>query len=271
MRHDLQYRRQLSVSLPRPTTANIMGLPVVLFSPDETLAQIVQAINRSERLLIGHVNAHAFNLVAHSPKLSAFFTQHADWVLCDGFGVRLAARLLGQPLPPRHTLPDWLPRLCDTAVHREFSLFLLGAQPGVAAQAAEHLQAAHSGLKIVGTQHGYFDQRPGSPDCRAILETINQAQPDILLVGLGMPLQEYWLMENWPHLAVKVALTGGAIFDYASGALPRPPRWMCDHGLEWLGRLLIEPRRLWRRYLIGLPAFAGHILRYRNAGSRVVE
>jgi N-acetylglucosaminyldiphosphoundecaprenol N-acetyl-beta-D-mannosaminyltransferase len=78
-----------------------------------------------------------------------------------------------------------------------------------------------------------------------------------------MPLQERWLMENWDHIDANVALTGGAVFDYVSGELQRAPRWMTDNGLEWLGRLLIEPRRLWKRYLIGNPLFIWRVLKQR--------
>ncbi|MCI5189977.1 MAG: WecB/TagA/CpsF family glycosyltransferase [Candidatus Electrothrix sp. AS4_5] len=83
------------------------------------------------------------------------------------------------------------------------------------------------------------------------MEHINTIKPNILILGLGMPLQERWLKENWTKLEVNIGLTGGAVFDYVSGELRRGPRWMTDNGMEWLARLLIEPKRLWKRYLIG--------------------
>lgn len=91
---------------------------------------------------------------------------------------------------------------------------------------------------------------------------------DILIVGFGMPLQERWLVENRVGLDVRVALAGGAVFDYVSGRLRRAPRLLTDHGFEWLGRLLIESRRLWRRYLVGNPVFLARVLRQRLFGSR---
>ena len=91
----------------------------------------------------------------------------------------------------------------------------------------------------------------------------NAVKPNILIVGFGTPLKERWLMENWDRIEVNVALTGGAVFDYVSGELRRAPRWMTDHGLEWLARLIIEPCRLWKRYLIGNPLFLWRVLKQR--------
>jgi N-acetylglucosaminyldiphosphoundecaprenol N-acetyl-beta-D-mannosaminyltransferase len=102
-----------------------------------------------------------------------------------------------------------------------------------------------------------------------VLQAINATSPDILLVGLGMPIQERWLMENWGFVKAKVALPVGALFDYLAGEIPRAPHWMTDHGLEWLGRLIVEPRRLWRRYLLGNPRFLWLVLKQRLGLLRV--
>jgi N-acetylglucosaminyldiphosphoundecaprenol N-acetyl-beta-D-mannosaminyltransferase len=187
-----------------------------------------------------NVNAHALNLCHEDGRLRDFFAE-ADVVFCDGTGVRLAARMLGERPPERITYADWLPRLAVLAEERGFSLFFLGARPGVAGEAARRLRARHPGLKIVGVRHGYFDHRAGSPENGAVVAEINAARPDVLLVGLGMPLQERWLMENRHRLDVGVALTGGAVFDYASGRLRRGPRLLTDNGLEWLARLSSSP------------------------------
>ena len=99
---------------------------------------------------------------------------------------------------------------------------------------------------------------------------INVASPGVLLVGFGMPTQEIWLDANWPDLTVNVALTVGALFDYVAAAVPRAPRWATDNGLEWLGRLLIEPRRLGRRYLVGNPLFVWRVLGQRLRGEKAI-
>ena len=211
-----------------------------------------------------NVNAHCLNLCYGDPALRRFFNA-ADLVFCDGAGVRLAAKILGGHLPERITYADWLPRLASFAESEGLSLFFLGARPGVAENAARRLRGTHPTLKVVGVRHGFFDRVSGGPENEAVVAEINAASPDVLLLGLGMPLQERWLMENLGRLNVGVALTGGAVFDYASGGLRRGPRLLTDNGLEWLARLLVEPGRLWRRYLLGNPLFLARIVRQRLA------
>ena len=97
----------------------------------------------------------------------------------------------------------------------------------------------------------------------ALVEDINRVKPNLLFVGFGMPLQEFWLMDNWSQIQANVALPVGALFDYVAETIPRAPRWMTDNGLEWLGRLMVEPQRLWRRYIIGNPLFLLRILKQR--------
>jgi N-acetylglucosaminyldiphosphoundecaprenol N-acetyl-beta-D-mannosaminyltransferase len=127
--------------------------------------------------------------------------------------------------------------------------------------AARVLHHAFPALKIVGTRHGYFDKTANSVESDGVIRHINDVRPDILVVGFGMPVQEQWLADNWTALDVSVALTGGAVFDYVSGTLRRPPKWMQGVGLEWLGRMLIEPRRLWRRYVVGNPLFMARVVK----------
>jgi N-acetylglucosaminyldiphosphoundecaprenol N-acetyl-beta-D-mannosaminyltransferase len=183
-------------------------------------------------------------------------------VFCDGFGVKWGARLAGQPPPQRYTPPDWIDPLCGACAQRGLSLFLLGDKAGTVEKAAHTLQARHAGLRIAGWQHGFFDKRAGAEN-DAVIRAINAAQPDVLLVGFGQPAQELWLDANWAALEAPVAMTVGALFSYVAGDVRRAPRWMTEHGLEWLGRLLIEPRRLWQRYLIGLPVFFARVLMAR--------
>jgi len=187
----------------------------------------------------------------------------ADIVRPDGTGLKLGAKILGVNTSPRITWADFAWQLAEFAEPRSFTSFFLGAYPGVAEKAAARLKERFPNLRVVGTHHGYFDKTPGNPENEAVIQQINAVKPNILIVGFGMPLQERWLMENWERIEANVALTGGAVFDYVSGELRRPPQWMTDHGLEWLGRLIIEPRRLWQRYLIGNPLFLWRVLKQR--------
>ncbi len=225
-------------------------------------AEIERLVRGGRRGLVLNVNAHCLNLCYEDPRLRDFLNG-AEAVLCDGAGVMLAARILGERIPQRITYADWIWQLADLASARGFSLYFLGARPGVAREAARRLRERYPDLEIVGVRHGYFDYSAGAAENEAVVEEINASAPDILLVGLGMPLQERWLMENIEGLDAGVVLTGGAVFDYVSGRLRRGPRFLTDSGFEWLARLLVEPRRLWRRYLLGNPLFLLRVLRQR--------
>ena len=137
-------------------------------------------------------------------------------------------------------------------------MFWIGGAPGIAERAAQSYALA-TGTRTAGVQHGFFDHRAGSPDNRTLIERINRAEPDLLFVNMGMPLQERWLADHWDRLNAKVAIAAGALVDHLAGRVRRPPRWVANCGLEWAVRLAIEPKRLWRRYLVGLPAFGAAV------------
>jgi N-acetylglucosaminyldiphosphoundecaprenol N-acetyl-beta-D-mannosaminyltransferase len=154
--------------------------------------------------------------------------------------------------------------LAAFAASEGHTLYFLGARPaGVGEEAARRLTERFPALKIAGVHHGYFDHAAGSPENESVIEEINAAKPQILVVGFGMPRQERWLMDNWDRVDANVALAGGAVFDYFSGRLRRGPRLLTDNGFEWLARPLVEPARLWRRYLLGSPLFLLRVLRQR--------
>ena len=240
----------------------MLGVGVDPLTVEELHAEIERLVRGRKRGLVLNANAHCLNLCYEDPALRGFLNG-AEVVFCDGAGVMLAARILGGRIPARITYADWAWQLAAFAATRGFSLYFLGARPGVAQEAARRLKRRYPELEIAGVHHGYFDRSTGSSENEGVVEEINAAAPDILLVGLGMPLQEHWLMENRQRLDVGVALTGGAVFDYVSGRLRRGPRLLTRGGLEWLARLLAEPRRLWRRYLVGNPLFLLRVMRQR--------
>jgi N-acetylglucosaminyldiphosphoundecaprenol N-acetyl-beta-D-mannosaminyltransferase len=247
---------------PAKERVNVLGVGVDPVSVAELHARILGIVCEGGHALVLHVNAHGLNLCYRDPALRSFFNA-ASVVFSDGAGVVLAARILGQHLPERITYADWAWQLAAFAERENLSLFFLGARPGVAERAVACLKERHPNLKVVGAHHGYFDQDPGSPENEAVLKEINASRPDVLLVGFGMPLQERWLMHIWDRVDARVALTGGAVFDYVSGELKRGPRILTDNGFEWFARFLIEPKRLWRRYVIGNPLFLSRVLKQR--------
>jgi N-acetylglucosaminyldiphosphoundecaprenol N-acetyl-beta-D-mannosaminyltransferase len=240
----------------------ILGVRVHAVDVVRLHEEIGRAVASGRRTLVLHANAHGLNL-AHRERWLRDVLNAGDIVFCDGKGVEYASRFLGGPRLYRITYADWMWQLAAFAEASSISLYLLGAAPGVTELAAEKLRARCPKLRIAGTGHGYFDQSPGSTESGEVVARINAARPDVLLVGFGMPLQERWLQHYWPALECRVALTAGACFDYASGRLRRAPLWLAWNGFEWLGRLIIEPRRLWRRYLLGNPYFVWLVLRQR--------
>lgn len=239
-----------------------LGVKIDAIRLPTLLEVICQSAVTGRRVTIEYVNIYALNLAHQEPWFREFLNR-CEITYCDGIGAKLGADLLGLRLPQRMTPPDWLSELARLCVENDFTLYLLGSRPGIAEKAAHRLSTGAPGLRVVGAGDGYFEKTPGCAQNRAVVDQINAAQPDILLVGFGMPLQERWLAENRDDLEAKVVLLVGAAFDYLSGETWRAPRWMTDRGLEWLGRLVIEPGRLWKRYLIGIPLFIGHILQDR--------
>lgn len=240
--------------------AEILGVRIDSLPLGALLEEIDQAASSNRRMLIAHVNITALNLAYKLPWLRQFYNQ-ADRVYCDGMGVMVGARLLGCTIQYRYTLADWVWLLAEMAARRGHILYLLGNPPGAAQRAANRLQECCPTLRIAGTQHGFFDKSPGSSESRQIIESINAANVDILLVGFGMPVQEQWLMDHWHLLKVNTAITCGALFEYVAGDLHRGPAWMTQNYMEWLARMIISPRRYAWRYMRDIPLFYWRILK----------
>ncbi len=243
-------------------TVSLLGVTINTLPVEAVIDYILQTIIQRQKAIIAYVNVHALNIAQDIPWFRDFLNQ-ADLTYCDGFGIKWSARFLGAEIPERFTPPDWFPQLAESCAREGFSLYFLGARPGIAEIAANRLKILLPKLNIVGVQHGYFEKTPDSPGNEAIIQDINQSKADILVVGFGMPLQERWIKENWEQIDARVALPVGALFDYLADDMPRAPNWMTEHGLEWLGRLIVEPGRLWKRYLLGNPRFILSVIRER--------
>jgi N-acetylglucosaminyldiphosphoundecaprenol N-acetyl-beta-D-mannosaminyltransferase len=230
------------------------------------LAEMLQIVTNSVRAnrptTVFYGNSYAVTLAEANPQFAAAMRK-ADFIFCDGFGAYLASHVLGAPIAERFTWPDWIVPLGRTTLAAGGSMFFLGAQVGVAEKAALNLEASVPGLKV-HSHHGYFDKDAAST--REIVDIVNSSGASVLLVGFGMPIQEIWITRHRAELKPAVVFAVGALIDYTAGNVVRGPRFLTDHGFEWLSRLIIEPRRLWRRYLIGLPEFALVVLRQKLSG-----
>ncbi len=212
---------------------------------------VEQGIREGRKWIITNHNLHSVYLLYRQPRLRKFYAD-AHWTFIDGMPLVALGRLYGYPLERKHrvTLADWTHPLMEMAARNGWRVFYLGSPKGVAEKGAAVLRARYPALQIE-VSDGYFDARPGSAENEALLQRINAYRPDVLMVGMSMPRQEYWTQENFARLDARVILSSnGAAMDYVAGAVNTPPRWAGRLGLEWASRLMNEPRRLFGRYLV---------------------
>jgi N-acetylglucosaminyldiphosphoundecaprenol N-acetyl-beta-D-mannosaminyltransferase len=262
------YAGRVSVGLPtRPIDepTKLFEIDVQTAPPADLLRRIFSSTEERRRQRVAYVNAHVLNQASRNPELREAL-QQSDLVYCDGYGVRLAARVVGLPVPHRMTGADWIWGVASLCQGLGRSLYLLGSDAGSSSDAAAALRRWYPTLDVRGTHHGYFQL--DSPHSERVLEHIGENRPDILLVGMGTPVQELWVHRNAERIDAGVIWTVGALFDYLSGRTARAPHWLADNGLEWVFRLAIEPKRMWRRYLLGNPAFLRRVWRERRERAR---
>jgi len=190
----------------------------------------------------------------------------AALVVPDGVPLMWAAKFLGRPLKEKVSGSDLFVKFCERAAKNGHSVYFMGAMPGVAAKAAEILTQRYPGLKIAGTHSPSFGFEKNAEECAFIVQKIVDAKPDVLFIGLGSPKQEKWSERYRAEYRVPVTVGVGISFDYVAGTVKRAPRWMQDAGLEWSWRLAMEPKRLWRRYLVNDPAFFWFVLKQKLGG-----
>lgn len=213
-------------------------------------AAIAAVLSGPERATAYFMNAHCVNVAANNPAYAASL-KAGSYLLPDGSGISLAARMTGQHLEANLNGTDLFLPLCAEAARRGKSIFLLGAEPGIAEAAARNAQKQISGLKIAGSLHGFFDPAKAND----VIEQINASGADILLVAMGVPMQELWINQHRDQLTPELVMGVGALFDFHSGSISRAPNAVRRLGCEWLWRLAMEPRRLAHRYLVGNPMF----------------
>ena len=234
----------------RPAAVRLLGLRVHLATLADLNEHVAGAIRHGRRSIVAHHNLNSLYHSRRDPRVRAFYRE-ADLVHVDGMAVVAIGRLLGLPLRRVHrtTYVDWVWPLMRRAAADGWRVFYLGGRPGVAQRAAERLRESLPGLEIE-TAHGYFEFGFDRRDDELVVEKINAFRPHVLMVGMGMPRQERWILHRFDELDANAILQSGACFDYVAGAIPTPPRWLGRFGLEWLYRLACEPGRLWRRYLV---------------------
>ena len=243
---------------PPPTAIPILGIPVHAVTMGDTLDLIEEYIAEPRVHQIATVNPE-FVMAAQNDAAFRQVLRAADLCLPDGVGLLYAARRLGQSLPERVPGSELVYRLAERAAARGWPLFLLGAAPGIADEAAAILIERYPGLVIAGTYAG----SPDPAENEAIVQRINDSGAAILWVAYGAPKQDKWIARNRETLTtVRVAIGVGGSLDFVTGRAARAPQWAQDAGLEWLHRLYKEPWR-WRR-MLALPRFAVRVLLSRE-------
>jgi len=241
-----------------PDRVNVLGVGVTPTNMHQALATIRGWIERRERQYICVTTVHG---VMESQQDEALREIHnrAGMVTPDGMPLVWLSRLNGRQDVERVYGPDLMLACCEESVARGYRHFLYGGGPGVADLLEKRLVQRFPGLTVAGTLCPPF--RPLSDSEKAdVTSRINAARPDIVWVGLGTPKQERWMAEFREVLEAPVLISVGAAFDFHTGLKPQAPVWMQRGGLEWLFRLLTEPRRLWRRYLVYNPLFVWGVL-----------
>jgi N-acetylglucosaminyldiphosphoundecaprenol N-acetyl-beta-D-mannosaminyltransferase len=224
-----------------------------------------EEIDAGRKSILANHNLHSLYLYHRQPEFRRFFDA-AKYIHADGMSIVLLAKLLRRPFKRecRTGYLEWLPSMMEEATSKGWKVFYLGSRPEVWQTAIAALRARWPTLQIDG-HHGYFDKAPGHEDGKRVLAQMEEFSPNILLVGMGMPIQEKWMLDNFSGIHANMMLACGALMDYVAGAIPSPPVWIGRLGLEWLFRLCSEPRRLWRRYLLEpiflLPNICLHVMR----------
>ncbi len=234
---------------------------------DDAVEWVSDCVRTGRRGWVCTVNVAILMAMRRDPRLQAF-VDRAALVVADGTPIVWLSRRLGPPLPERVAGIDLIDRLAARARAERLPLYLLGARAPIVAAAARALRARHPGLPLAGVADGYF----AAAEAPARADAVRASGARILLVGMGVPRQEFFIEEQWERLGVNVAIGVGGSFEVLAGARRRAPRWCQRAGLEWAWRLAQEPRRLALRYLVTnwqfIQCAAGPALRAALAGGR---
>ncbi len=244
----------------------LIGCPVDVLDLDATVDRCLELAENGYTARQVSVNAAKLAQFSRDPEM-AEFVRTCDVISADGQAVVWAARVLGESLPGRVPGIDLMQELIARAEDRQLGVYFLGAREEALERAVARIRAAHPRLRVVGSHHGYF-----SPEEEvALAAEIRDAAPELLFIAMSSPRKEQWLDRNAEILGVPFSMGVGGALDVLAGERTRAPAWMQSAGLEWLHRLLQEPRRMWRRYLFGNLSFVWLVIRARSQRLRGIR
>lgn len=245
-------------------TFRVFGVKVLDVPMTEAIRLLTRDIEQFDGRArsIFFVNAHTLNVAATDPEFRSVLTS-ADYVFGDGTGVRWAVRLLhGERLRDNVNGTDLIPAFFEATAGRGYRYYMLGATPEAIERASTKALELFPGWELAGYHHGYVDETSS----RKVIAEINAAKPEVLLVGMGNPLQERWILKHRFDLQVPLCFGIGGLFTYWSGDLVRAPVWVRKLGYEWLHLLLLQPHKF-QRYVFGNPLFLARVAKSRISGT----
>lgn len=248
--------RSIYTDLGLPRMKNLLGVPVDPWTMDQT-------VDATQALIDAKVFAHLIGVNAdkvlqmRDDSTMDETVRRCEIVNADGASMIMASKLLRRPLPERVAGIDLMGRLCALAAKEGYSVYLLGATAAVAKMAVDVLMSEYPGLQIAGFRDGYF----GESEYDAVIDEVSSKEPDLVFVGITSPKKEELIERFREKGAVGVFVGVGGSFDVISGVIPRAPEWMQKASLEWVYRLLQEPKRLLKRYFVGNIRFSGLVLK----------
>jgi N-acetylglucosaminyldiphosphoundecaprenol N-acetyl-beta-D-mannosaminyltransferase len=246
-----------------PITArrvDVLGIHVSVTNLDDTVGTFAGWIERGERHLVCVSDMNALLHARADARLTEVYNT-SGLTVPDGMPLVWAGRRAGFEKMDRVAGPDLLERVLAEAADRGWTQYFYGGAEGVAEELRARFQERHPALKVVGVECPPYRALTEAEDAETVAR-MNEARPDIVWVGLGAPKQERWMADHRDRLNAAILIGVGAAFDFHTGRLDRAPRWMQRAGLEWSYRLYKEPRRLWKRYVLGIPRFLLGILRH---------
>jgi N-acetylglucosaminyldiphosphoundecaprenol N-acetyl-beta-D-mannosaminyltransferase len=247
---------------------NICNVLIDNVSMQETLDVIEDLIAKGQPRYITNANVDIVVRCNRDPEFARYYAQ-GTLDVADGVPLMWAAKFLGSPLKEKVSGSDLVPKVCELANRKGYKLFFLGGRPGAADAARDKLQRILKDLKVVGTYAPPFGFEKDQAELQKISRMVKEAKPDILFVGLGAPKQERWIEKYHREVGVPVSMGVGVTFEFIAGVVKRAPKWMQNIGLEWFWRLMMEPGRLWKRYLVDDLQFFVLLVRQKMQRGRI--
>ena len=228
----------------------------------ETVHEIERMIHEKHKSYIVAINVDVVLKIEHDKYLKKI-TDDADMVLVDGQPLVWISKWNKRPVKAKISGSDLVPKMCEVAAEKGYTMFIIGGKDGIADKAKKNLENRLPGIQIVGTYAPPFGFEKDQRELDKINEMITAAHPDILVACFGCPKQEKWIYENYQKYDATVSICAGATVDFLAGNIDRAPKWMSDHGLEWFYRFTKEPKRLFRRYFVDDIEILNLVRKYR--------